>query len=112
MTPRRVSGLRWWVHFVVTAVLFLGRFLVGVSVSWSVCADVTYLSEVSPPEYRGAVVSCNELMISLGVLVSYVIAFAFNTVPGQSLISRREGTITTTTFVVFRSRIETIGGSS
>ena len=46
-------------------VLLAGRFVVGIGVSVSAIADVAYLTEVAPTRYRGAVVSMNELMISV-----------------------------------------------
>lgn len=59
----------------------IGRFIVGVGVSVSAVVDVSYLSEVSPNEYRGAVISCNELFITVGILLSYVVNTLLGTVP-------------------------------
>ena len=72
-----VDSIGRWRSIVVTAVLFIlssllisgaeelptlltGRFFVGVAVAWSAIADVTYLSELAPEEWKGAVVSANE----------------------------------------------------
>ena len=58
-------------------VLFLGRVVIGFGVSISAIVDISYLAEVSPPEYRGAVVGTNELMITVGILLAFFIDFCF-----------------------------------
>lgn len=62
------------------AMLIFGRFLVGIGVAISAIADVAYLTEISPIEYRGALVSCNELMITVGLLLAFVIDYVFDSV--------------------------------
>lgn len=65
-------------------VVLLGRIIIGAAVAISGIADVAYLHEISPMEYRGSVVSCNEACISLGFLVSYVIGYIMSiTIPDQ-----------------------------
>jgi len=59
-------------------VVLSGRIFVGFAVAVSGIADVAYLHEISPREYRGAIVSCNEACISLGFLLSYIIGYAFS----------------------------------
>lgn len=56
-------------------VVLLGRILIGFAVAVSGIADVAYLHEISPKEYRGAIVSCNEACISLGFMLSYLIGY-------------------------------------
>lgn len=41
------------------SILYIGRFMIGIGVAISAIVDVTYLTEISPTEYRGAVVSTN-----------------------------------------------------
>ena len=36
-----------------------GRILMGCAVAISVVADVAYLHEISPIQYRGSILSCN-----------------------------------------------------
>ena len=52
-------------------VLYGGRVFTGVAVAVSTTADVMYLTEVAPLEWRGALTSCNELMTTLGILLAY-----------------------------------------
>jgi MFS family permease len=59
------------------AVIYLGRIVIGFGVSVSAIVDISYLTEISPPEYRGAVVGTNELMITVGVLLAFLIDFIF-----------------------------------
>ncbi len=59
--------------------LCAGRFIVGIGIAISAIADVSYLNEVSPTSTRGALTSCNEFMVSMGFLVSYVVAVSLDT---------------------------------
>jgi len=61
-------------------IVLLGRLVVGFAVAVSGIADVAYLHEISPVEYRGAIVSVNEACISLGFLISYVVGYAISQV--------------------------------
>jgi len=54
-----------------------GRLAVGVAVSVSAIADVSYLTEISPERYRGGIVSLNEACIALGFLVAYAVGGVF-----------------------------------
>lgn len=64
--------------------LLLGRFVMGVGVSLSGCADVAYLTEISPPYWRGSIVSCNEACISLGFLLAYSSGYFIDTFDGTN----------------------------
>jgi len=44
--------------------------VVGIGVAVSGIADVSYLHECSPIEWRGSIVSVNEACISLGMFIS------------------------------------------
>ena len=60
------------------SIVLLGRFVVGFGVAVSGVADVSYLHEIAPKRWRGAIVSCNEACISLGFLLAYGTAYALN----------------------------------
>lgn len=53
------------------AFVLLGRVVVGFGVAISGIADVAYLHEIAPVEWRGAIVSVNEACISLGFLLAF-----------------------------------------
>ncbi|MGI3900670.1 MAG: sugar porter family MFS transporter [Janthinobacterium lividum] len=57
--------------------LLVGRLLVGLGIGVSSMLAPLYLSETAPAENRGAMVSLNQLMITTGILVSYLIGYAF-----------------------------------
>lgn len=59
------------------AVLLIGRLLVGVGIGVASMLTPLYLAETAPAASRGAMVSLNQLMITLGILVSYLIGYAF-----------------------------------
>jgi MFS family permease len=57
--------------------VLMGRFIVGVGVAVSGVADVSYLHECAPLEWRGSIVSVNEACISLGFLLAYVAGYVY-----------------------------------
>eukprot|EP01035_Chromulina_nebulosa_P021559 gene21559-27914_t len=62
------------------SILYIGRFIIGIGVAISAIVDVTYLNEISPLEYRGAVVSTNEFMITVGFLLAFLTDYGFENV--------------------------------
>jgi len=56
--------------------LLAGRFLVGLAIGVASMLTPLYLAETSPARERGAIVSLNQLCITLGILVSYLVGFA------------------------------------
>nr|WP_274636280.1 sugar porter family MFS transporter [Microbacterium bovistercoris] len=57
------------------------RFILGLSVGTASFVAPLYISEVSPPRIRGGLVSFNQLLITLGILLAYLVNFAFANVP-------------------------------
>jgi sugar porter (SP) family MFS transporter len=56
--------------------LVAGRAVVGVAIGSASFITPLYISEVSPPDRRGALVSLNQLAITVGILVSYLADYA------------------------------------
>ena len=56
--------------------LILGRVVVGVAIG--IASEVTplYISEVAPAKMRGSLVSLNQLAITIGIVVSYLVDYA------------------------------------
>jgi SP family galactose:H+ symporter-like MFS transporter len=52
--------------------LAIGRVIVGIAIGIASFTAPLYISEVSPPAIRGKLVSLNQLMITLGIVVSYL----------------------------------------
>ncbi len=59
----------------VLSVLVIGRVLVGIGIGVASMLTPLYLAETSPPAQRGALVSLNQLMITVGILVSYLVGY-------------------------------------
>ena len=59
-----------------------GRLLVGLAIGTASMLTPLYLAEIAPARDRGAVVSLNQLCITIGILVSYLVGFALATVTG------------------------------
>jgi SP family galactose:H+ symporter-like MFS transporter len=60
----------------VNEILF-GRLFIGFAIGIGSYTAPLYIAEVSPVELRGALVSLNQLAITLGILCSYLINYAF-----------------------------------
>lgn len=58
------------------AVLVIGRFLVGLAIGVASMLTPLYLAEISPARDRGAIVSLNQLCITAGILVSYLVGYS------------------------------------
>ncbi len=59
------------------------RFLLGLSVGTASFVSPLYISEVSPPRVRGGLVSFNQLAITSGILLAYIVNFLFKGVAGN-----------------------------
>jgi SP family galactose:H+ symporter-like MFS transporter len=57
-------------------ILLAGRLFVGVGIGISSMLAPLYLAEMAPAEKRGALVSLNQLAITSGILVSYLVGYA------------------------------------
>ena len=64
------------------AMLLVGRFILGIAIGVASMLTPLYLSEVAPAEKRGAIVSLNQFCITLGILMSYLVDYAFADVTG------------------------------
>ena len=58
-------------------VLIAGRGLLGICIGIVSFVAPLYIAEVAPPERRGALVSLNQLAITVGILASYFVGYAF-----------------------------------
>jgi SP family galactose:H+ symporter-like MFS transporter len=62
--------------------LILGRIAVGIAIG--IASEVTplYISEMSPSRMRGSLVSLNQLAITIGIVVSYLVDFSLSAFQG------------------------------
>jgi SP family galactose:H+ symporter-like MFS transporter len=58
--------------------LILGRIIVGMAIGVASFAAPLYISEVSPAPIRGKLVSLNQLAITIGIVVSYLVGYALS----------------------------------
>ncbi|WP_247003123.1 sugar porter family MFS transporter [Halosolutus gelatinilyticus] len=59
-------------------VLILGRIIDGIGIGFASVVGPLYISEISPPKIRGSLVSLNQLTITSGILIAYLVNFAFS----------------------------------
>ncbi len=57
--------------------LVLGRIVVGIAIGIASYTAPLYISEIAPAKHRGALVSLNQLAISVGILLSYIVDYFF-----------------------------------
>ncbi|WP_226021813.1 sugar porter family MFS transporter [Halomicrobium salinisoli] len=58
-------------------VLVAGRLIDGVAIGFASIVGPLYISEIAPPRIRGALTSLNQLMVTVGILASYFVNYAF-----------------------------------
>src|SRR6185437_8993087 len=56
--------------------LIVARFVLGISVGTASFVAPMYISEMVPKRIRGGLVSFNQLMITSGILIAYIVDFA------------------------------------
>jgi len=59
-----------------------GRFLIGIAIGIGSYTAPLYIAEVAPYHLRGGLVSLNQLAITIGILCSYLINYAFTNFDG------------------------------
>jgi SP family galactose:H+ symporter-like MFS transporter len=64
------------------SILVIGRIVVGLGIGLSSGTVPVYISEVSPSESRGWIVSLFQLAITVGILLAYVVDYGFARVDG------------------------------
>ena len=57
-------------------VLLEGRLLIGIAIGVASMLTPLYFAEIAPAASRGAVTSLNQLCITLGILVSYLVGYS------------------------------------
>src|SRR3712207_5776485 len=64
------------------AFIVFGRFLLGLGVGLASMIVPLYIAEIAPAARRGALVSLNQLMITIGILLSYIVGVIFTPIEG------------------------------
>ena len=57
--------------------LLVGRFVVGLGIGGASMLTPLYLAEIAPARERGALVSSSQLAVTVGILVAYLVGYAF-----------------------------------
>src|SRR5215208_7174013 len=64
------------------SVIIIGRFLLGLGVGLASMIVPLYIAEIAPADRRGGLVSLNQLMITIGILLSYIVGVIFTPIEG------------------------------
>lgn len=59
-------------------ILILGRIIVGAAIGIASYVGPLYISEMAPSRHRGALVSLNQLAVTIGISLSYVVDYGFS----------------------------------
>ncbi|MFT3742468.1 MAG: sugar porter family MFS transporter [Gammaproteobacteria bacterium] len=59
------------------SLLVVGRVIVGLAIGVASYVAPLYIGEIAPAKYRGALVSLNQLAITIGILISYIVDYHF-----------------------------------
>eukprot|EP00055_Hartaetosiga_balthica_P016597 m.105706 g.105706 ORF g.105706 m.105706 type:complete len:596 (+) comp9136_c1_seq8:175-1962(+) len=62
-------------------VLMVGRVITGLGVGSGLTIAPLYMAELSPKKFRGALVSFNEVAINIGILLGFILGYAFSGMP-------------------------------
>jgi SP family galactose:H+ symporter-like MFS transporter len=62
--------------------LIVGRVVVGLAIGTASFTAPLYISEVSPVDNRGALVSLNQLAVTSGIVIAYLVDLAFSGIGG------------------------------
>jgi SP family galactose:H+ symporter-like MFS transporter len=65
------------------AQLIIGRIIVGIAIGLASFSAPLYISEISIPRIRGKLVGFNQLAVTLGILIAYLVGFGFSFVIGN-----------------------------
>jgi len=100
------------------ASLILCRIIIGIAIGVASYVAPLYISEIAPTEARGALVSFNQLMITCGIVVSYLIdymlagshswrwMFALGAIPALILIVGMLGLVDSPRWLVSQDRMK------
>ncbi|RBP64131.1 sugar porter (SP) family MFS transporter [Brevibacterium sanguinis] len=88
---RKALGLQGVIFLIGTAIavfavgywtLLIARFVLGLAVGAASATVPIYLSEVAPTAIRGRMLTLNQLLITVGILVAYFVNLAFSPIEG------------------------------
>ena len=79
MPPRSCFGLGAFGAALApsTAWLIFARVVAGIAIGVASFVAPLYISEIAPVEIRGKLVSINQLALTIGIVISYLIDYAF-----------------------------------
>lgn len=63
--------------------IIAGRLVIGVAIGMGSYIAPLYIAEIAPTEIRGGMVTMHQLALTIGILISYIINYAFTNVDGS-----------------------------
>jgi SP family galactose:H+ symporter-like MFS transporter len=62
--------------------LVTGRIIVGIAIGMASFISPMYMSEISPTRIRGSLVSINQLAVTVGIVIAYLVDYALSGIQG------------------------------
>jgi SP family galactose:H+ symporter-like MFS transporter len=62
--------------------LIAGRIVVGIAIGIASFTSPMYMSEISPKRIRGSLVSINQLAVTIGIVIAYLVDYALSGIQG------------------------------
>lgn len=58
--------------------LIIGRVITGLAIGISMTAAPMYIAEIAPAKIRGGLVTTNQLFVTIGILLAFIMNYAFS----------------------------------
>lgn len=88
------------VPFLSITILLIGRVVYGTGIGFAMHGAPAYISEMSPPDLRGILVSLKECFIVLGILLGYCMGYATDDIVGGWRIIYAASIVPALTFMI------------
>jgi SP family galactose:H+ symporter-like MFS transporter len=62
--------------------LITGRIVVGIAIGLASFTSPMYMSEISPKKIRGSLVSINQLAVTIGIVIAYLVDYVLSSIQG------------------------------
>lgn len=83
-----IGGFIYFIGIIISAasqnflMLVIGRILIGVGIGFAIQSILIYLSEMAPPNIRGAINQCFQMNVTIGIVVAHFVNYCTAQIKG------------------------------